>query len=872
MMIKKYNKKLLLIVITLLSLLLLNFLCAKADDIIPPLPNGAQGPSVQGNFNINTSKIKPNQLYNKYDNVQVITDGSPNGGAQSMWWHNKVNVMQPFTIKFYAYLAPSNQSADNNIMADGITFTLQNDGKGNKALGGQGNDLGVYGDYASKQNTNRYSSTSINNAFSYEFDPYFNGDPGIINGNSSDYGLVDANGYPINKSTPYGDGGEHTAFTTTNNGIRQDSRGLISQIHYDAQPLTAWNSNNLDPGSFFQKFAQMWHKVIYKWVPNSDGTGTASVNFDDSSITQSNTIDIQNILNANNDNPYVWWGFTGSTGADTMISAIADTKVTGDPGLTKLVLNLSKLSDDQKQQIKDNINNSNESDKDSLLNSINHPSDSSSDPKLSNQLVKFIPKEYFKAAIGDSDDSPKADIGDVLLYKVDIYNYAVNGLGNSWNNVSVSDDNLQNIGMKSLDNQNSIDAYYDSIPYSNIDSNDSQPSSVGLRTIITSKSGLDDSNSARSNTVTAKGGNFLQNDNKQVGIQPNDGSNVDRSSKADVYVNPNSNAHPRIIMDNKIKNISKPNKNDKDNTLNQVESNNEINYNISLKNIVANSNTSNHSTYSFWVPSLSKINSIKINGQNLSEGDNGYTVENGYSNTEKTYDKMGTSLNANLNGNGKKLITIHKIPSISYRNDVNIDANITLGDDNPLSFSSYPVFRNGEPTDNNYYIGQEEKYNFAVGLLTLQPENIDYGLSAGYLSNGFISPYMIEDKKDASKNYAIYDKKSYNVAQITDNRPKKTPYSLYLSQNNGNKNGFNIIGSEDSPFILSYFDNGIYHNIKNDPYLIYTNNDVKDKTSDVYWTKNHELRLGSNNQFRGNKAPKGSYNANLNWMIKGNAP
>ncbi|TPR26238.1 hypothetical protein DY120_00645 [Apilactobacillus micheneri] len=801
---------------------------------------------MQGNFNVIGSNV-PKQIYDKYNNVQIITDGSQRT-KQAMWWKNKVNVTKPFTIKFYAYIT----APDLSNVADGITFSLQNDDRkqitdsnGNpiksNAIGTNGESMGAYGDVRSN---NYYDGDYIKNDFSYEFDPYYNGD-------YSDNGLQDKFGNSIT--------GQHTAFTTTDStGINGLTRGSLygnygfSQNHYDAHPLSDW------PGILLPK----WHKFIYNWTPNSDGTAKADVQIDDSSIHQSHVIDINQILGANNNNPYVWWGFTGSTGLYTMISAIADTAVTGDPGITKLALDISNLSDDKKKQIKYNIDNSNQSEltKKELIDCIYNPNSSSSDADLSNMLVSLVPSEYFSASVKNTN------VGDVILYKVSIYNYkTIDGIGNDWTNVKVVDDNLSDKGMTSLDNRNNIDATYEDIPPIDINSNsDVQPSSVGIRTIINSNKNI---SNPRSNIVVASGSNFYGNSIE--------GNNASRSSVANVYVNktlpPINN---RILVDNKMTNV---NKNDslKSDNLSDVSSYNSIKYSTNLKNIVDGSKTSNSGTYSFWVPSLNGNQAdISVNNKQISSNATNSSPYYKISDNYEYSNSIGNYLNKNSNDSKRKLVTIYNLPSISVNNDVNITATIKLDNKNPTSFSSTPTFMDGS----DYYIGQKENYNFDNGNLSFNYINdIDYGIKDSFYINTLLSPSKIERQNNY---YSVNKNKVYNMAQIYDSRRYKIPYSVYLSQIPISNNSVNEIGSKESPFILHYFKNNNDNilNPNSEPIDIFNNNitndDDNDTVSNINWDNQNELKLGNNTNFNEHNysIQKGttSYNAELNWSIKDN--
>ncbi|TPR42846.1 hypothetical protein DY124_07200 [Apilactobacillus micheneri] len=870
------TKKHIIMFITLLTPLFLLYLFnlsiyadnndSSLSQIVVPPPE--HGPAMQGNFH--TNGYNPPQVYNKYPNVQVITDNTT-ATSQSMWWKNKLNIYKPFTIKFYAYIKPNtdpNSSIQNQVnqianAADGITFTLQNDTShenddGNvpinsTALGAAGEDLGVYGNSREEGNYG-----GINNAFSYEFDQYLNGDY-IDNGLKDKYGNVirnivprfrniDSKQYIISQLEKSNPSGAHTAFTDTQD-VKRISYAKYAQVHYNALPLTNWPE--FVGGLLNPQQVSPWHKVIYNWTPHDDGTGTADVTIDDNQAAeQSHTIDISNILGTTPTSPYVWWGFTGATGANSMFSAIAHTAVTGDPGITKTVTDLNKLSD--KDEIKENINNSseNQNTKNDLIKCLDNPNSSSSNSDLSNKLLKYIPEKDFSSSVSG------ANLGDVILYKVDVYNYTKDGQGNSWTNVKVNDDNLSSIGMQSLDGDDSINATYQSIPPISItDDKNNKPSSVGIRTIVTKVDGI---SNPRVNTVTASGSNFYG--------ESISGINADRSSEAKVNVDNDNPTNPRIYITNELQDTNKKGS-AFSNELTNVEDNDTINYKANLKNIVSDSNSPS-GEYQFWVPSLSKVNNIKIDGNSI-----GSTKDN----NNPYYDISDGSDNSNKPENydsNSRLITIHNLGNISGNNTKTIDAQVKLGENDNKTFSSTPVLN----TNGNSYLGQLDKYNFKLGSISFKYiKNIDYGTLSNYKIINSIRPFNVYGN---NSNNVVNEKSSYNIAQIHDNRPNKTPYSVYLSQNfTGNSNdNVNIIGTQESPFLLTYFNKGSFHDINssNDPVKIYSknNNFGRNDYDNIDWNDNNELRLSSN---RNNKSIKSyvpgvkDYNANLVWNIK-NAP
>lgn len=328
---------------------------------IPAPPQS--GPSVIGNFKINGNT--PVQEL-QYPNMQVIADGSTNT-VESMWYKNNIDLARPFQTEFYVYM---------DGIADGITFTLQSQGQ--NATGVNGESLGAYGNVR-KYPYNNY----IKNAFSLEFDPYFNGD-------YSDSGLTIL--HP-NSNNP----GAHVAFVYPNKTT--GGYGVYSMNHYDVKYFDGAGNN----GTFNDA---KWHKVTYTWTPKgADGKVASSKNKPvtaDAAATVSGTdssgqektynigTQIVNLKDTfgkidSSEKLLGYWGFTGSTGAKSMKGAVAYTKVIQQAGLKNEVRNITA---------------------------------------------------------GQKDFSEKIDAkkGDILEYRLIATNDRLNGLGNAWDNVKIVDD------------------------------------------------------------------------------------------------------------------------------------------------------------------------------------------------------------------------------------------------------------------------------------------------------------------------------------------------------------------------------------------------------------------------------------------------
>ncbi|KRN42374.1 lectin-like domain-containing protein [Fructilactobacillus fructivorans] len=749
--------------------------------------------------------VEPNEdIQKKYPNVQVVTDNNgEDHSAQTMWWRNQVDLQKPFTIKFYIYMKnPKNTKK----LADGLTFTLQNDKP--DAIGSSGESLGSYGNvrqaseeiHHGKDPTKAYLGTQfIHNALSFEFDPYYNGD-------FSDHKLP--------KEIP------HTAFIYPNEYTGPfDSRRWEDHIginHHDYSETPSLTSRQ-----------GTWIPVTYKWMPNSwtpngntkSDHATATVTYNDpksghpvSGVDQHTTTENVNLDQFKGD--YAWWGFTGATGALNMISAIANTEIPQIPGVKKLACDLSALQRDGKYK---NID----------------PYDG--DQNAANDMIKQIDPNDFK------DRVTNAKVGDVILYKVDTYNYKDNGLGNSWDNVKVTD-NIANLGMRGLDDNDQIVAEYPN-GIEPID-DDGKPDSVGFRTIIT-----DPNPNTKQNTVTAKGSNFTT---------PDDG--VVKSSQATVEMssNPYDNVKPRVSLQNQMSNDGG---NTWTNNLTDVKNNSEVQYKISLHNMIEGTEFKDGS-YSFVVPSIKNINNINVNGSPISKSD--YMVSD-------TKDYQISGKNSNTDFKNAKKITIHNLPDMNGRMVTDITADLQLGDNNPDNMSSIPeLIGTDRNQDDLKFKGKKETYNFWNGSVVLnQPQDLDYGVQNDYF---FKDQYL--QPRTMGKNKAPIDmSKGYEVASLTDDRRVKSPYSVWLSQENTPENNHEI-GRPNSPFSLAYFDlksnqpTILQPGTGNTQVYNYPGKKEEGKiTNPIKWGLHQGLDLRMN--YAGSATGKtGNYDATLNWNIK----
>jgi len=104
------------------------------------------------------------QWHYYWNHVDWLTVANPDYGAVaetgSIWACSPVDLNQPFTVESYLYMYHNTLQPTTGTLADGITFTIQNDPCGKNYIGNTGPNLGVYG------------SGYVKNALSIEFDTY----------------------------------------------------------------------------------------------------------------------------------------------------------------------------------------------------------------------------------------------------------------------------------------------------------------------------------------------------------------------------------------------------------------------------------------------------------------------------------------------------------------------------------------------------------------------------------------------------------------------------------------------------------------------------------------------------------------------------
>lgn len=221
-------------------------------------------------------------------NITVVTDDDNyKVGSIFSTETNKIDMTKSFSAEMYVYLGNK-----TSLAADGMAFVMHADkGTTERFQAGKGDQLGVYAKYDSLM------TEQIKNSFAIEFDTYYNGstlDKNVL-GNQNK-GHV-AYSFPGNRSS-YG--------TTT-----------IGKIGYLVHQGLYYPSDYLSNGT--------WHPFSVDWDPqgkrltyNFDNASTVSVPMDPISVFGTNS---------------VYWGFTGSTGAQSQESKVAFKKI---PGLVNI--------------------------------------------------------------------------------------------------------------------------------------------------------------------------------------------------------------------------------------------------------------------------------------------------------------------------------------------------------------------------------------------------------------------------------------------------------------------------------------------------------------------------------------------------------
>lgn len=647
---------------------------AAADVPAPP----TSGPSVAGNFFINGYSPTQNP---KYTNMQIVSDGSVSK-SETMWYKNPVNIKQAFQTKFYIYMAGA---------ADGLTFTLQ--GQGLNAIGTAGESLGVYGTI---HDTNQYSNF-IKNALSIEFDPYVNAD-------HSDYQVVKDLGAKA-----------HIAYAYPEERSSERVGGILfgrNQYylkHYSPKAVS------LDDAK--------WHAVTIRWTPNNaTGQGTIDTTFDNVSIgTQS--VPLSRFGTSN-----VYWGFTGSTGKEAMVAAVAYTEVIQQPGVQTTVRNVTK---------------------------------------------------------GETtfSDSINAKDGDTIEYQVQVSNSSVNGLGNSWKNVQITDDLPP--GIQTLDGQRKVTFSIGDIGV------DSPPITKTFKAKV-----VGNQTASLTNAVVATGTNYYA---VPINVVSNDAVvNVQMV---------NLNVPISLKMNNQIFNKTYAGGANTGNTaLSDVAVGDKIQYQVQLANSVANGQLRN-GTYTIAMPTGLTIDSVKMANRVLTANE-GYSV---------------------VTTNGVKSIKISGITVSGVSTiPLTIDATVQSIAGNH-DFKSQPVFQGGNPDGSIFsQSGGPISLSFTENTIAFVPQNIDFG------AHLFTNVNQLVDRTNPP---------SSPIVQVKDGRRTKSALNVYVSQDNP----FHLVGNDGVtlPSQLRFYHDGRFDTLSKNAVKLLTTKDGE-SLMPIVWGASDGIRFYSN--------------------------
>ena len=225
-----------------------------------------QGPNVSGMF----SNVK-NSAYDRYFSNVMLLNEDRIYQCGAAWAKEKLDLTMPFSFESYVYMYHSTSNKAKT-MADGITFTMQNDPRGLSAFsqpgGTMGEALGVYG------------RVFVKNALSIEFDTKIN----TINPATNDECVTDPAGY-----------GPHIAVVTP-------AAKILSANHYNLAKFTHQDK---------------WYSFNVSWTPAGAG-GRLDYVFDGKAYSYAVTNTAKQFGGTE-----VVWGFTGATGEETQINAVA---------------------------------------------------------------------------------------------------------------------------------------------------------------------------------------------------------------------------------------------------------------------------------------------------------------------------------------------------------------------------------------------------------------------------------------------------------------------------------------------------------------------------------------------------------------------
>ncbi|MFD1549923.1 L-type lectin family protein [Levilactobacillus fuyuanensis] len=287
------------------------------------------------------------------DAVQVSSLGQQNSGG-AIWSKGKTfNMYQNQRASMWVYV---NGGDINDKPGEGMAFAIQN--SSNSAFSGTGESLGVWG-VDPKSSDNTIAQTAIQHSWAIEFDTRLNQTMPASNliianttANAFDIGTVDDvtgnntyNGFGYNPTNGKNDipqtiWGEHIASDSpsstgtyvprTQTGRVQNGYDFLVVPHYDTKNYNYYGLRHdglletVKNDKFISDGA--WHHITLNYVAPSEGSdiGQMTYTFDDKNATTGAPKSTQwtateNIslkdLDVTAEQPNVYWGFTGTTGA-----------------------------------------------------------------------------------------------------------------------------------------------------------------------------------------------------------------------------------------------------------------------------------------------------------------------------------------------------------------------------------------------------------------------------------------------------------------------------------------------------------------------------------------------------------------------------
>ncbi|KRK64638.1 hypothetical protein FC72_GL002046 [Companilactobacillus tucceti DSM 20183] len=327
------------------------------------MSNSTPTPVSGSPFKTNSAQIVDHSGDNSTDgNIISLANGKNTYG--SLWSTKKTfDITKPQTISAWMYFGSGN--GEDDINSEGITFVLQNDARGNGALGAGLDGIGAYGfDKSTSSVFNTYSekvsfmqNSAIQNSVALEFDTaknnMYNSKNAPINMSSSGIPLVGTtfsqNAYDTQLGTTppsslgipgtltYGSASRYgniaviyPAFagtyyqTSIDSNINSNYPGFDKatvMVHVDSQlaDLTDYTDSSNNP--------VYWHHVTIDWTPAPSGSNIAKLSYAFNDITKeglektptTKTIDIDTTkLNATDN--LVRWGFTGANGTSNLVA------------------------------------------------------------------------------------------------------------------------------------------------------------------------------------------------------------------------------------------------------------------------------------------------------------------------------------------------------------------------------------------------------------------------------------------------------------------------------------------------------------------------------------------------------------------------